>query len=111
MKSTSILFMITAIVLTAMSVSPSVIHPAQLVYASEEDDSSDQSQSDQSPDQSQSDQSCPDGTQKVHNMCLTQDEIDERNAKSGEFAQCTVENGLGHDAPGLLGCARNFFGR
>ena len=103
-----------------MSVSPSVIHPAQLVYASEEDDSSDQSQSDQSPDQSQSDQSpdqsqsdqsCPDGTQKVHNMCLTQDEIDERNAKSGEFAQCTVENGLGHDAPGLLGCARNFFGR
>jgi hypothetical protein len=52
MKSTNILFVITTVVLTAVSVSPSVIHPAQLAYASEdEDDSSDQSQSDQSHSQ------------------------------------------------------------
>ena len=52
---------------------------------------------------------CPDGTQIVHNMCLMQDEIDERNAKSGEFMQCTVENGLDHNVPCLLKCDHNFF--
>ena len=52
---------------------------------------------------------CPDGIQIVHNMCLTQDEIDERNAKSRQFMQCSVENGLGRNVPGLLECARNFF--
>ncbi|MGC2385141.1 MAG: hypothetical protein WA631_18755 [Nitrososphaeraceae archaeon] len=53
---------------------------------------------------------CPDGTQIVHNMCLTQDEIDERNAKSNDLMQCSVENGLSHNLPGLLECDRNFFG-
>ena len=55
---------------------------------------------------------CPSDTSPVHNMCLTQDEIDERNARSQTLTQCAVGNGLDHNVPGLIQCGGDFlFGR
>ena len=51
---------------------------------------------------------CPDGTQIVHNMCLTQDEIDD--VMLSHVSLCNVRLKMDfHNVPGLLECARNFF--
>lgn len=48
---------------------------------------------------------CPDNTARVvHNMCLTQDEIDERNERSGNFVKCELGQVLARDPLGALTC-------
>jgi hypothetical protein len=56
--------------------------------------------------------SCPNDTaQIVHTRCLTQDEIDQRNERSGNLITCTIGQTLIRSPEGILQCANNFFGQ
>ena len=48
---------------------------------------------------------CPsDAVQRAHNMCLTQDEVQQRREDSDNFMKCTVRRALQEDVIGSLGC-------
>jgi hypothetical protein len=48
---------------------------------------------------------CPSDTvQRAHNMCLTQDEVQQRREDADNFMRCAVDRAVHKDVGGSLGC-------